>query len=189
VETCAIGSVLYIIMLLIQMLTREQERNLTTKQAIEYFCFKYFTEWQQKEYQTTFDFIRFGEPPEPDMFAELNGREVGIETATLYGGRFDAARLLGRINDEYIQDDVDEEALIPLDRVYHRLSSIIKYKQNKEYSTGKPWLLIQNAFRLFFKDDFQCVERRYNRGQFEQIWLVCDAGGHSGILRLDNNGQ
>ena len=122
------------------MLTRGQERNLNTKQAIEYFCFKYFAEWQQKEYRTTFDFIRFGEPPEPDMFAEMNGQEVGIETATLYGGRFDAARLLGRINEEDIQDKIDEEALIPLERVYHKLSSLIKYKNDKKYSTEKPWL-------------------------------------------------
>ena len=133
-----------------------------------------------------FDFDRFGIPPEPDIIATLGGRSLGIEVATLYGGDYDAARLLGRIEEEDIEEQLLAESMIPLDRVYPRLDNLIRSKQGREYSVEKPWLLIQNAFPLFSKEDFLCVEDKYCRGQFEEIWLLCDVRGDSGILRLDN---
>lgn len=171
------------------MLTREQEKELNTKKGIEYFAFKYFAYWQNKEYDVSFNFERFGEPPEPDIFALCDDIEIGIEVGTLYSGDFDAARLLGRINDEDFKDKIQEEVMIPLDRVYLRLGNLIKSKQEKEYSVTKPMLLIRNAFPLFFKDDFLCVESSYDCSQFCEIWLVCDRSGDSGILRLDKHNK
>ncbi|MFC1636949.1 hypothetical protein ACFL5Z_19165 [Planctomycetota bacterium] len=167
------------------MLTTEQEKELSVKQGIEYFAFKYFSVWQHKEYLVSFDFERFGEPPEPDIFALWNNHEIGIEVGTLYSGNFDAARLLGRIEDEDFKDKLQEEVMIPLDRVYVRLRNLINSKQEKEYSVTNSLLLIQNAFPLFSKEDFLCVEGIYDCGQFREIWLVCDRSGDSGILRLD----
>ncbi len=168
------------------MLNREQEENLTTKQGIEYFCFKYFAHWQDKERGISLDFDRFGSPPEPDILALLDGKSIGVEVATLYSSDYDAARLLGRIEDKDYKDKLQAEALIPLDRIYPRLDNIIRAKQEKQYAVEKPWLVIQNAFPLFSKEDFVCVEGRYSLGQFKEIWLLCDVGGRSGILRLDN---
>jgi len=170
------------------MLTGQQEKKLTTKQGIEYFGFKYFADWQQKEHHTAFDFERFGDSPEPDILAVRNGHNIGVEVATLYSSDYDAARLLGRIDDEDFKDELQKETMIPLERVYPRLTNLIAGKQEKEYSVSLLWLVIRNAFPLFAKQDFLCVADSYDRGQFQEIWLVCDRSGSSGILRLDGNG-
>jgi hypothetical protein len=165
------------------MLTIDQEKNLSIKEDIEYFAFKHFSNCQESV--DAYDFIRFGQPPEPDILAFRNNEEQWIEICTLYSGDFDAARILGRINDEDFKDKLQAEVMIPLERVYVRLAELINDKQQKKYCTKKPLLLIRNAFPLFFKKDFLCVENTYDCGQFCEIWLVCDRRGDSGILRLD----
>jgi len=167
------------------MLTRDQERDLTVKQGIEYFVLKYFANWQKKVYANSYDFVRFGEPPEPDILAYHNDGEKWIEVGILYSGDFDAARLLGRIIDEDYKDKLQEEAMVPLERVYIRLAELIKSKQQTCYSANKTLLLICNAFPLFYREDFLCVENTYDCGQFSEVWLVCDRRGNSGILQLD----
>ena len=127
-------------------------------------------------------------PPEPDFIIQLDAREMGVEVAHLYGSERDARLLLGRSRPEEstIQARV-EHAMIPLNiRVPVELNRILSQKATKAYPR-RTWLVIRNAYPLWKKADFEMypeiltIPREH---PFEQIWLLCNQQGTSGMLRL-----
>ncbi len=127
-------------------------------------------------------------PPEPDFIIQVGSREIGVEVAHLYGSERDA-RLrsgLSQPEESTLKARV-QHAMVPLNvRVPQELNRILSQKATKAYPRNT-WLVIRNMYPLWERTDFEeypealAVPRAH---PFEQIWLLCDEHGTSGMLQL-----
>lgn len=78
-------------------------------------------------------------------------------------------------------------SFIPLnERVISELNFILEGKAQKRYGS-RTWLLIRNAYPIWYKEDFELYKSNIllpDKHSFEEIWLLCDRDGSSGILQL-----
>ncbi len=161
---------------------------LNEKRKLEAYAVKYFIEEYNRRHNNQLVFDSFAEPPDPDVYCFLEGGKIGIEVAHLYGSNRNARMLLGRARfSEQTKEQRIAHALMPLnERLIADLNGILKDKSIKNYG-GRIWLLIRNAFPLWVKEDFELYKSdiqmpRYHT--FEQMWLLCDRDGKSGILQI-----
>lgn len=160
--------------------------KLDEKRRLEVYAVKYFSEALQRHYnrQLTIEAVR----DHPDVSCILGDVRIDIEVAHLYGSKRDARMIYGRTRDyEKNMADRIAHALVPLnERVISDLNSILEEKAQKRYG-GKTWLLIRNAYPLWNREDFELYFSNIiipAGHSFEEIWLLCDRDGRSGILRL-----
>lgn len=170
------------------MLSSEEIKKLSEKQKIEYYSFFYFVQWQKKEFDKIYDFILFGKDAhgEPDILANRDGEDVWIELTTVAKNNFDHARVMGKIKDENFKEELSSRRRIPLNIIEENITNSINNKQRKNYSVSKPILVLRVASPIYEKDNFIHLKNKFNCGQFESIWLVCDIRGETGIIRLDS---
>jgi uncharacterized phage protein gp47/JayE len=67
------------------------------------------------------------------------------------------------------------------------LNAILKNKAGKTYDSNKVWLVIRNAHPAWNREQVLNAMSKINIPdgyQFDQIWLVADFTGKSGIVRL-----
>lgn len=160
--------------------------KLDKKRRLEAYAAKYFSESLQRHHSRHLTIEAVGD--HPDVTCLLDGVRLDIEVAHIYGSERDARMVYGRTRDyEKTREHRIAHALVPLnERVIVDLNSILEEKARNRYG-GKTWLLIRNAYPLWNKEDFELYFSDIiipADHSFEEIWLLCDRDGRSGILRL-----
>ena|SRR5688572_3643750 len=163
-------------------------KQLDINRRLEIYAIIYFIATYRRLFQGWPTLVDMPTPPEPDFIIRLDTREVGVEVAHLYGSERDARLLLARSRpEESISQARVEHAMTPLNvRVPVELNRILSQKATKAYPRST-WLVIRNAFPLWDKADFKMYPEALTmppEHPFEQIWLLCDYQGTSGLLRL-----
>lgn len=163
-------------------------RVQSEKIRLEVYSVIYFLRYLRKKFQFKARLKKLSSPPDPDIICEINGREIGIEVAHLYGSQRDARQTFGRSKPiENTKEHRAKHALVPLkDRILIDLGNILHSKAQKNYP-DITWLLIRNAYPLWDLNDFKAYIDEVKIPKchhFENIWLLCDQKGLSGAIKL-----
>ncbi len=162
------------------------EKTDLEKFAVIEFCKAYNR--QRPEHHL--HYIEHCQPPFPDTRCTLDGQDIYIEVAHVYGPPSDAKRLLGRQGHAYPGAAEQKQArLTPLSiRIGKALERALQCKCKKTYNTSLVWLLVRNANLLWTYSDFQSYLVDINiipaKHPFQQVWLLCGRGADSGIIDL-----
>jgi hypothetical protein len=130
------------------------------------------------------------QPPEPDALCLLDGKQLGVEVAHLYGTGQDAERITGAVQkrrNPLTEEERMDNRLKPFrERVLAELNTkVLGKKAKKSYRRSPVWLLVRNMFPLWNRQDFEehkdeiIVPREH---PFEHIWLLGEHDG--GLLQL-----
>ncbi len=130
------------------------------------------------------------QPPEPDALCVLNGKELGVEVAHLYGTGQDAERLTGAVHkrrNPLTEEEMRDNRLKPFrERVLTELNTkVLGTKAKKRYRRSPVWLLVRNMFPQWDTHDFEqhmdeiLVPAHH---PFQQVWLLGEHDG--GLLQL-----
>jgi len=163
-------------------------KQLNVNRRLEIYAVIYLIATYRRLFERWPTLVDMPEPPEPDFIMRLDARDVGVEIAHLYGSERDARLLLNRPRPkELISSARLGHAVVPLsDRVPVELNRILSQKATKMYPRNT-WLVIRNAYPLWKKADFEMYPETLTLPRehpFEQIWILCDHQGISGMLRL-----
>jgi len=128
-------------------------------------------------------------PTKPDVSCLLEGEKLDIEVAHLYGSEAEAMKILGRSLSAETQSALSEQQLEQNtdQRLVCALNRILRQKAQKTYQSQRAWLLVRNAHPQW---NARKIKQFINKIQvpvshpFEQIWILGDMRGKSGILRL-----
>jgi len=128
-------------------------------------------------------------PRKPDVSAYLNERKLDLEIAHLYGSSAQAMAILGRDLSPKMLDELKAlDHCSDLDgRLLDALGRIVSGKAQKSYESESVWLVIRNANPDWSADDVERIKCQLSIPSihpFEQIWVVGDLAGKSGIVRL-----
>ena len=162
--------------------------------ASESEALRYFVTAYNRSNNDQLQFIALLEPgpppPEPDAWCLLNGKELGVEVAHLYGTGQDAERLT-KPDQQHRRNPLTEEERIlnrikPFrKRVLAPLNDILRDKAEKQYRRSPVWLLVRNMFPLWLVQDFEQHKDEIavpEYSPFQHIWLLGEHDG--GLLRL-----
>lgn len=132
--------------------------------------------------------IWHNEPARPDVSCYYDDQKLDLEIAHLYGSEVEAMHVLGRELGENTHRELLALLRTPAEqRLLTALNRLISNKAEKTYQTDRVWLVIRNANPFWNRRD---VLNHYHKLQipkthpFEQIWLIGDMQGESGILAL-----
>ncbi len=132
--------------------------------------------------------IWHNEPSKPDVSCYLDGDRMDLEIAHIYGSEEEAKLILGRAANIRTLEALHRLIQVPVgDRLLTALNAVLTSKSGKTYHSDRVWLVIRNANPLWSTDDLkQCLHRVSlpPAHPFEQIWVIGDMTGESGILRL-----
>ena len=166
------------------MKSSEQE-----KIELEHQAAKLFMRWYEKNTGQKIRHIWHNEPHKPDVSCYLNGDRLDLEIAHLYGSEEEAMRILGRNLGEKTQLELRQLELFsdPHERLLEALHRILISKAGKTYRSKRVWLVIRNANPAWTSDEIMSLQHKIevpDGHQFEQIWMVGDMAGKSGIVQL-----
>ena len=132
--------------------------------------------------------IWHNEPGKPDVSCYLDGDRMDLEIAHIYGSEEEAKLILGRAANIRTLEALHRLIQVPVgDRLLTALNAVLASKSGKTYHSDRVWLVIRNANPLWSTDDLkQCLHRVSlpPAHPFEQIWVIGDMTGESGILQL-----
>lgn len=159
------------------------------KKRLEHEAAKVFMREYERQFGRPFRHIWHNEPRKPDVSAYLNDQRLDLEIAHLYGSTAQAMAILGR---ELSPRMLEELASIDRcddshGRLFDALSRIVSGKAEKSYDTERVWLVIRNANPDWNNSDFAKLKSQISVPSghaFEQIWIVGDLSGETGITRL-----
>ena len=112
-----------------------------------------------------------------------------MEVAHLYGSEQEAMQILKRELSDKTRQELQEleKTTEPHTRLLTALNRILFNKSFKRYKTKRVWLVIRNAHPAWGKDQIialqHCISVPCDH-PFEQIWIVGDWDGKSGIVKL-----
>ena len=158
------------------------------KVALEHKAAKLFMRCYEKRFHQQIRHIWHNQPAKPDVSCYLSGQRLDLEIAHLYGSEQEAMQLLGRSLDQYTIEEL--QALGKTDphmRLLCSLNRILADKANKQYRTDRVWLVIRNAHPAWSVDNIADAQHQIEvplSHPFEQIWIVGDMNGDTGIVRL-----
>ncbi|MAA70730.1 MAG: hypothetical protein CL679_03265 [Bermanella sp.] len=134
--------------------------------------------------------IWHNQPKRPDVSCMLEGEKLDLEIAHLYGSPKEAMDILKQGINRNVQHQLErQEKLSDIhERLISALNAILKNKAGKTYDSERVWLVIRNAHPAWDRE--QVLQAMHEITvpygyQFDQIWLVADFSGESGIVRLD----
>ncbi|WP_114416869.1 hypothetical protein [Marinospirillum perlucidum] len=137
--------------------------------------------------------IWHNEPQKPDVSCYLNKQRLDLEIAHLYGSEVEAMLVLGHDQGNATWRYLTELAATPPDeRLLTALNRILANKAEKNYHSDRVWLVIRNANPLWRREDFLqrmdaiCLPEGH---PFEQVWVVADFDGESGLVQIYPSGQ
>ena len=163
-------------------------KTQSVKIRLEVYAVIYFLRYLRKNLQSKAKLKKLASPPYPDIICEIDGREIGIEVAHLYGSQRDARQTFDRSRPiENTMEHRVKHSMVPLNaRIPNDLNNILHSKAQKNYP-GTTWLLIRNAYPLWEMKDFethidQVIIPKCHH--FENIWLLCDQKGLSGAINF-----
>lgn len=128
-------------------------------------------------------------PQRPDVSCMLDGEKLDLEIAHLYGSSQEAMDILKQGINANVQHQLELQEKISdtHERLTNALNAILKNKAGKTYDSQRVWLVIRNAHPAWDREQVLNAmnEIQIPAGyQFDQIWLVADFMGKSGIVRL-----
>jgi len=162
------------------------------KIQLEHQAAKLFMRAYERETGREIRHLWHNQPVRPDVSCMLEGSKLDIEVAHLYGSEEEAMNILRRPLSEETRAALEEQSREQ--NTNHRLLSalnrILAQKATKSYKSQRVWLLIRNAHPQWNAHAIRhlrrhiCVPRHH---PFEQIWILGDFEGKSGIVRLDTD--
>lgn len=161
----------------------------TEKVALEHDAAKLFMRWYEHDTGIAIRHIWHNQPRKPDVSCHLQGKKLDIEVAHLYGSEKEAMQILGRDLDEKTQKELKDLELVENthERLLCALNRILTNKSFKTYKSNRVWLVIRNAHPAWTAEEIQSLQHHIEVPEshpFEQIWIVGDMKGESGIVQL-----
>lgn len=159
------------------------------KQQLEHEAAKLFMRWYERTTGTEIRHIWHNKPIKPDVSCFIEGERLDLEIAHLYGTEKEAMQILGRHLTEQVQQELQalEKLESPHERLLSALNRILYNKSFKKYKTKRVWLVIRNAHPAWSATEIQDLQHHIevpDAHPFEQIWMVGDMKGESGIVQL-----
>ena len=162
--------------------------SIHEKIQLEHQAAKIFMRWYEHDTGKQIRHIWHNRPIKPDVSCELEGRRLDIEIAHLYGSEQEAMQILGReLSDRTRKELCDLEKVDTRARLLSALNRILANKALKQYKTSRVWLVIRNAHPQWTVKEIKqlqhCIDVPAGH-PFEQIWMVGDFTGASGIVQI-----
>lgn len=158
------------------------------KIRLEHEAARVFMRQYERSFQIPMRHIWHNEPRKPDVSCYLNKARLDLEIAHLYGSEEEAMLVLGReLSDETRQALQTLLQTEPDHRLLMALNTILRSKAQKVYHSERVWLVIRNANPLWTRGELLENLDRVTvppAHPFEQIWLLGDMEGTSGIAQL-----
>lgn len=159
------------------------------KLALEHEAARLFMRWYEQITGKQIRHIWHNQPIRPDVSCRLEGERLDLEVAHLYGSEQEAMKLLGRELTPQTRDALQQLSGIgdPHQRLLDALNRILLNKSAKSYDSRRVWLVIRNVHPAWTATEIQRLDaeiRVPDQHPFEQIWIVGDFQGQSGIVQL-----
>ena len=161
------------------------------KIRLEHDAARLFMRWYERITGKEIRHIWHNKPTKPDVSCFLEGKRLDLEIAHLYGSEKEAMKILGReLSDETRYELHEQDFLTNADdRLVDALNRILENKSKKRYRTKQVWLVIRNAHPAWTRKQIMHLQHRIvvpPNHPFDQIWMVGDFDGKSGIVNLGN---
>ncbi|MCW8944627.1 MAG: hypothetical protein OQL27_07615 [Sedimenticola sp.] len=159
------------------------------KIQLEHQAAKLFMRWYEQNTGKKIRHIWHNRPIKPDVSCKFEGDRLDLEVAHLYGSEQEAMQILGReLSDITLEALRDLETVPdPHARLLKALNRILENKSHKHYKTKRVWLVIRNAHPAWGAAEIKALQHHIDvpgSHPFEQIWMVGDFEGKSGIVQL-----
>ena len=158
------------------------------KIKLEHEAARLFMRLYEAAFQQPMRHIWHNEPRKPDVSCYLDNQKLDLEIAHLYGSEAEAMLILGREINEQTLSALHHLLLSPVeDRLLEALNTLLLSKAQKTYHSERVWLVIRNANPLWNKEELiRNIHLVYlpDSHPFEQIWVIGDMQGSSGIIKL-----
>ncbi len=167
----------------------EYESSSEEKVHLEHEAAKLFMRHYEKKTGHEIRHIWHNEPNRPDVSCVLQGSRLDLEIAHLYGSEQEAMKILDRELTERTRAELREQACCSNvhQRLLNALNRILMNKAQKTYDSKRVWLVIRNAHPAWTAETIMSLQHQINvpfEHPFEQIWMVADFKGKSGIVQL-----
>jgi hypothetical protein len=161
----------------------------TAKLKLEHDAAKLFMRQYERLTGHSIRHIWHNRPRRPDVSCMLDGEKLDLEIAHLYGSSQEAMDILKQGINANVKHhlELQEKFSDTNERLTSALNAILKNKAGKTYDSNKVWLVIRNAHPAWNREQVLNAMSKINIPdgyQFDQIWLVADFTGKSGIVRL-----
>ena len=159
------------------------------KIELEHQAAKLFMRWYEHETGNPIRHLWHNRPAKPDVSCRFEGERLDLEVAHLYGSEQEAMQILQRELSEQTRQELQqlEKTTEPNARLLTALNRILFNKSFKRYKTKRVWLVIRNTHPAWGKKEI-LAQQHYitipSAHPFEQIWIVADWDGKSGIVQL-----
>lgn len=167
-----------------------QTDSHSEKIELEHQAAKLFMRWYENTTGQRIRHIWHNQPTKPDVSCRLEGERLDLEIAHLYGSEQEAMILLGRELTEHTAEELRalQRQGDPHVRLLDSLNRILANKAEKTYQSDRVWLVIRNVHPAWTADEIRqlqhcCIDVPANH-PFEQIWIVGDFEGNTGIVKL-----
>ncbi|MCB5225904.1 hypothetical protein JAO78_003660 [Alishewanella sp. 16-MA] len=158
------------------------------KIALEHEAARIFMRLYEQRFAVKMRHIWHNEPARPDVSCYYDDQKLDLEIAHLYGSEAEAMHILGRALSQQTHQELMALLRVPAaQRLLAALNRIIANKAEKHYDSERVWLVIRNANPLWRRADMLAHCHKLQLPQqhpFQQIWVVGDLLGQSGILPL-----
>jgi hypothetical protein len=161
----------------------------TEKLELEHQAAKLFMRWYEHDTGKRIRHLWHNRPNKPDVSCRLEGERLDLEIAHLYGSEQEAMQILGRELSDLTRQELRqlEQNTLPNQRLLKALNRILLNKSYKHYKTKRVWLVIRNAHPAWDTEQIKALQHCIDvptHHPFEQIWLVGDWAGKSGVVQL-----
>jgi hypothetical protein len=156
---------------------------------LEHQAAKLFMRWFENETGKPIRHLWHNRPNKPDVSCRFEDDRLDLEVAHLYGSEQEAMQILGRELSDVTRNELQalDNNTEPDKRLLTALNRILLNKSMKRYKTKRVWLIIRNAHPAWMKEQIQALQDSITippTHPFEQIWIVGDWDGKSGIVQL-----
>nr|WP_243750688.1 hypothetical protein [Thiomicrorhabdus marina] len=145
----------------------------------------------ERQFAVPMRHIWHNSPRKPDVSCYLDGKQLDLEIAHLYGSEEEAKQVLGRSLSARTKKALQHlQKTPPTHRLLEALNQVLLSKSKKCYDSKKVWLVIRNLNPHWQTAEFaqhSHLIAQIDHHPFEQIWLLSnhDHGLECNILRLD----
>lgn len=159
------------------------------KMALEHQAAKIFMAAYEHDSGLEIRHLWHNRPSKPDVSCRLEGKRLDMEIAHLYGTELEAKQILGRDLNEGTCLELRNLDIVtqPDERLLKALNRILANKSQKQYRSQRVWLVIRNAHPAWDRAQIEALRDKIDvppTHPFEQIWMVGDWAGESGIVQL-----
>lgn len=162
--------------------------SIQEKIHLEHEAAKLFMRLYEKQFGIPMRHIWHNLPRKPDVSCYLNGTQLDLEIAHIYGSEAEAKLILGRAAEDRMLAALHQLSALPINnRLIASLNAVLATKSQKKYHSQRVWLVLRNMNSLWQQKNLEKHRHQIvlpDKHPFEQIWLIVDAKGDSGVIRL-----